>query len=109
MQEGDEDDGDYEEWIEHGDMPNRNRTSSGRFRRGNTVSRRYSGNERRDWGDDMGSDGGTIQHGDMSAMTPDEQLNHLKTDVETMWRDATPEQRKRIKESLTKWSTTLTV
>lgn len=29
-------------------------------------------------------------------------------DVETMWRDATPEQRKRIKESLTKWSTTLT-
>lgn len=46
---------------------------------------------------------------DMSTMTPDEQLNHLKTDVETMWRDATPEQRKRIKESLTKWSTTLTV
>ena len=39
----------------------------------------------------------------------DEKLNHLKTDVETMWRDATPEQRKRIKESLTKWSTTLTV
>ena len=38
-----------------------------------------------------------------------EQLNHLKMDVETMWRDTTPEQRKRIKESLTKWSTTLTV
>ena len=36
-------------------------------------------------------------------------IPHLKTDVETMWRDATPEQRKRIKESLTKWSTTLTV
>lgn len=61
---------------------------------------------------------GTLQHGDMtgmrmtrdmSTMTPDEQLNHLKTDVETMWRDATPEQRERIKESLTKWSTTLTV
>lgn len=65
--------------------------------------------EGRDWGGDMGSDGGTIQHGDMTTMTPDEQLNHLKTDVETMWRDATPEQRKRIKESLTKWSTTLTV
>lgn len=32
-----------------------------------------------------------------------------KMDVETMWRDATPEQRKCIKESLTKWSTTLTV
>ena len=47
--------------------------------------------------------------GDMSTMTPDEKLNRLKTDVETMWRDATPEQRKRIKESLTKWSTTLTV
>lgn len=47
--------------------------------------------------------------GDMTTMTPDEQLNHLKMDVETMWRDATPEQRKRIKESLTKWSTTLTV
>lgn len=46
---------------------------------------------------------------DMTTMTPDEQLNHLKMDVETMWRDATPEQRKRIKESLTKWSTTLTV
>ena len=57
----------------------------------------------------MGSDGGTLQHGDMTTMTPDEQLNHLKMDVETMWRDATPEQRKRIKESLTKWSTTLTV
>lgn len=65
--------------------------------------------EDRDWGGDMGSDGGTIQHGDMTTMTPDEQLNHLKMDVETMWRDATPEQRKRIKESLTKWSTTLTV
>lgn len=65
--------------------------------------------EGRDWGGDMGSDGGTIQHGDMTTMTPDEQLNHLKTDVETMWRDATPEQRKLIKESLTKWSTTLTV
>lgn len=118
MKEGYEDEDDDEEWIEHDDMPNRNRTSSGRFRRGNTVGRRYSGNERRDWGGDMGSDGGTIQHGDMtgmrmtrdmSTMTPDEQLNHLKTDVETMWRDATPEQRKRIKESLTKWSTTLTV
>lgn len=114
----DEDEDDDEEWIEHDDMPNRNRTSSGRFRRGNTVGRRYPGNERRDWGGDMGSDGGTLQHGDMngmqmtrdmSTMTPDEQLNHLKTDVETMWRDATPEQRKRIKESLTKWSTTLTV
>lgn len=113
MWEDDEDDD-----MEHGDTPNRNRTSSGRFRLGNTVGRRYSGNERRDWGGDMGSDGGTIQHGDMSGMrmtrdmstmTPDEQLNHLKTDVETMWRDATPEQRKRIKESLTKWSTTLTV
>ena len=99
-------------------MPNRNRTSSVRFRRGNMVGRRYSGNERRDWGSDTGSEGGTIQHGDMtgmrmtrdmSSMTPDEQLTHLKTDVETMWRDATPEQRKRIKESLTKWSTTLTV
>ena len=65
--------------------------------------------EDRDWGGDMGSDGGTLQHGDMTTMTPDEQLNHLKMDVETMWRDATPEQRKRIKESLTKWSTTLTV
>lgn len=105
----DEDEDDDEEWIEHDDMPNRNRTSSGRFRRGNTVGRRYPGNERRDWGGDMGSDGGTLQHGDMTTMTPDEQLNHLKTDVETMWRDATPEQRKRIKESLTKWSTTLTV
>ena len=122
MKEGDDresrDEDDDEEWIEHDDMPNRNRTSSGRFRRGNTVGRRYSGNERRDWGGDMVSDGGTIQHGDMtgmrmtrdtSSMTPDEQLNHLKMDVETMWRDATPEQRKRIKESLTKWSTTLTV
>lgn len=109
MKEGDEDEDDDEEWIEHDDMPNRNRTSSGRFRRGNTVGRRYPGNERRDWGGDMGSDGGMLQHGDMTTMTPDEQLNHLKTDVETMWRDATPEQRKRIKESLTKWSTTLTV
>lgn len=105
----DEDEDDDEEWIEHDDMPNRNRTSSGRFRRRNTVGRRYPGNERRDWGGDMGSDGGTLQHGDMTTMTPDEQLNHLKMDVETMWRDATPEQRKCIKESLTKWSTTLTV
>jgi len=114
----DEDDDEYDEWIEHGDTPNRNHTSSRRFRRGNTVGRRYPGNERRDWDGDVSSDGGTLQHGDMtgmqmirdmSTMTPDEQLNHLKTDVETMWKDATPEQRKRIKESLTKWSTTLTV
>lgn len=39
----DEDEDDDEEWIEHDDMPNRNRTSSGRFRRGNTVGRRYPG------------------------------------------------------------------
>lgn len=111
MKEGDEDDDD--EWIEHGDTPNRNRTSSGRFRRGNTVGRRYPGNERRGWGGDMGSEGGTIQHGDMtrdmSSLTPDERLTHLKMDVETMWQEATPEQRKRIKENLTKWSTALTV
>lgn len=39
----DEDEDDDEEWIEHDDMPNRNRTSSGRFRRRNTVGRRYPG------------------------------------------------------------------
>lgn len=66
------------------------------------------GDDREDRDEDE-DDGGTLQHGDMTTMTPDEQLNHLKMDVETMWRDATPEQRKRIKESLTKWSTTLTV
>lgn len=69
-------------------------------------------------GRDEDDDEEWIEHGDMTGMrmtrdmltmTPDEQLNHLKTDVETMWKDATPEQRKRIKESLTKWSTTLTV
>lgn len=66
----DEDEDDDEEWIEHDDMPNRNRTSSGRFRRGNTVGRRYPGNERRDWGGDMGSDGGTIQHDDHDDHDP---------------------------------------
>lgn len=60
-------------------------------------------------GRDEDEDEEWIEHDDMTTMTPDEQLNHLKMDVETMWRDATPEQRKRIKESLTKWSTTLTV
>lgn len=72
------------------------------------VKAMKEGDDREDRDEDE-DDGGTLQHGDMTTMTPDEQLNHLKMDVETMWRDATPEQRKRIKESLTKWSTTLTV
>lgn len=88
-----------------------------------SYPRTTRGNRRGEWRQNRNSDGeymegGVMQHTDMMDarsmngmrdMTPDEQLNHLKMDVETMWRDATPEQRKRIKESLTKWSTTLTV
>lgn len=73
------------------------------------VKAMKEGDDREDRDEDEDDDEEWIEHDDMTTMTPDEQLNHLKTDVETMWRDATPEQRKRIKESLTKWSTTLTV
>lgn len=73
------------------------------------VKAMKEGDDREDRDEDDDEYEEWIKHGDMSTMTPDEQLNHLKTDVETMWKDATPEQRKRIKESLTKWSTTLTV
>lgn len=106
MWEDDEDDD-----MEHADTTRR------------SYPRTTRGNRRGEWRQNRNSDGeymegGVMQHTDMMDarsmngmrdMTPDEQLNHLKTDVETMWRDATPEQRKRIKESLTKWSTTLTV
>ena len=73
------------------------------------VKAMKEGDDREDRDEDEDDDEEWIEHDDMTTMTPDEQLNHLKMDVETMWRDATPEQRKRIKESLTKWSTTLTV
>ena len=106
MWEDDEDDD-----MEHADTTKR------------SYPRTTRGNRRGEWRQNRNSDGeymegGVMQHTDMMDaqsmrgmrdMTPDEQLNHLKTDVETMWKDATPEQRKRIKESLTKWSTTLTV
>ena len=106
MWEDDEDDD-----MEHADTTRR------------SYPRTTRGNRRGEWRQNRNSDGeymegGAMQHADMMDaqsmrgmrdMTPDEQLNHLKTDVETMWKDATPEQRKRIKESLTKWSTTLTV
>ena len=106
MWEDDEDDD-----MEHADTTRR------------SYPRTTRGNRRGEWRQNRNSDGeymegGVMQHADMMDaqsmrgmrdMTPDEQLNHLKTDVETMWKDATPEQRKRIKESLTKWSTTLTV
>lgn len=106
MWEDDEDDD-----MEHADTTRR------------SYPRTTRGNRRGEWRQNRNSDGeymegGVMQHTDMMDaqsmrgmrdMTPDEQLNHLKTDVETMWKDATPEQRKRIKESLTKWSTTLTV
>jgi len=103
MWEDDEDDD-----MEHADTTRR------------SYPRTTRGNRRGEWRQNRNSDGeymegGVMQHTDMMGMrdmhdvTPDEQLNHLKMDVETMWRDATPEQRKRIKESLTKWSTTLTV
>ena len=106
MWEDDEDDD-----MEHADTTRR------------SYPRTTRGNRRGEWRQNRNSDGeymegGVMQHTDMMDaqsmcgmrdMTPDERLNHLKTDVETMWRDATPEQRKRIKESLTKWSTTLTV
>lgn len=106
MWEDDEDDD-----MEHADTTRR------------SYPRTTRGNRRGEWRQNRNSDGeymegGVMQHTDMMDaqsmhgmrdMTPDEQLNHLKTDVEIMWKDATPEQRKRIKESLTKWSTTLTV
>lgn len=103
MWEDDEDDD-----MEHADTTRR------------SYPRTTRGNRRGEWRQNRNTDGeymegGVMQHTDMMDaqsmrdMTPDEQLNHLKTDVETMWKDATPEQRKHIKESLTKWSTTLTV
>lgn len=104
-------DDDEDDDMEHADTTRR------------SYPRTTRGNRRGEWRQNRNSDGeymedGVMQHTDMMDaqsmrgmrdMTPDEQLNHLKTDVETMWKDATPEQRKRIKESLTKWSTTLTV
>lgn len=46
---------------------------------------------------------------DVTKMTPAEQLTHLQHDVETMWNNASAEHRKRIKENLSKWASTLTV
>lgn len=109
-------DDDDDDWMQHDDTPKRRHYDRMVGRRRYGMERSRPGDDRRTWGsDDMD---GTIQHGDMtgmrmtrdmSSMTPDERLNHLKMDVETMWKDATPEQRKRLKESLTKWSASLTV
>lgn len=61
------------------------------------------------------SEGGYIEHGEMTpnpmdirTMDPEHQLMHLQKDVEAMWKDASPEHRKKLKESLAKWSTSLT-
>lgn len=46
---------------------------------------------------------------DMHDMTPDEQLNHVKTDVNMMWENASTDQRKRIKENLLKLVNSMSV
>ena len=115
MRDGGEDPEWDDESFEHADdTPNRNRTSSGRFRRGNTTGRRF-GMRRYPGGDGDPDWDGTMQHGDLMGpsmtmdMSPDQQLEHLKHDVEAMWKNAGTDQRKKIKESLSKWSTSLTV
>lgn len=66
----------------------------------------------KDWGY---SEDETMEHGEMignpmdiRTMDPEHQLMHLQKDVEAMWKDASPEHRKKLKESLAKWSTSLT-
>lgn len=56
-----------------------------------------------------------MQHTDMMGMrgmhdmTPDEQLNHVKADVNMMWENASTDQRKRIKENLLKLVNSMSV
>lgn len=46
---------------------------------------------------------------DIRTMKPEDQLAHLQNDIEAMWKDAPAEYRKKLKENLSKWSTSLTV
>lgn len=97
-----------EEEIEHGDV----RRSSRRYREMN--ARRMDRSHRypdRDWSED-----GEMSHGEMMGnpmdirtMDPEHQLAHLQKDVEAMWKGATPENRKKLKDSLAKWASTLTL
>ena len=56
-----------------------------------------------------------MQHTDMTGMrgmhdmTPDEQLNQVKADVNMMWENASTDQRKRIKENLLKLVNSMSV
>lgn len=110
MDDYDPDDFDDEE-MAHADMrrpaPRRYRNMTGR-RMGRT---RYPGD---DW-ETRGDWDSTMAHGDMignpmdiRTMDPEHQLMHLQKDVEAMWKDASPEYRKKLKENLSKWSTSLT-
>lgn len=81
------------------------------------------GNRRGEWRQNRNSDGeymegGVMQHTDMMDarsmhgmrdMTPDEQLNHVKADVNMMWENASTDQRKRIKENLLKLVNSMSV
>ena len=85
-----------------------------------SYPRTTRGNRRGEWRQNRNSDGeymegGVMQHTDMmgmrgmSDMTPDEQLNHVKADVNMMWENASTDQRKRIKENLLKLVNSMSV
>ena len=85
-----------------------------------SYPRTTRGNRRGEWRQNRNSDGeymegGVMQHTDMMGMrgmhdmTPDEQLNHVKTDVNMMWENASTDQRKRIKENLLKLVNSMSV
>lgn len=88
-----------------------------------SYPRTTRGNRRGEWRQNRNSDGeymegGAMQHADMMDaqsmhgmrdMTPDEQLNHVKADVNMMWENASTDQRKRIKENLLKLVNSMSV
>ena len=85
-----------------------------------SYPRTTRGNRRGEWRQNRNSDGeymegGVMQHTDMMGMrgmhdmTPDEQLNHVKADVNMMWENASTDQRKRIKENLLKLVNSMSV
>ena len=118
-------------WDEGGDMEHADVSSRGRSGRNRNMTGRRSVRGRRpgdNWqsrnDDGTYAEGASMQHGemmngmygmqqmpmrDMRSMNADEQFEHIKSDISMMWQNATPDQRKRVKENMLKLVNGLTV
>lgn len=96
-------------WDDDGDMEHADISYRGRFGRNRDMTgRRFMRGRQPRNADGTYSEGGSMQHGemtpmhDMQSMTPEEQFEHIKSDISMMWQQASTDQRRRVKDNMLK-------